>query len=154
MTKGIKKWPFVWLLAALLLFFAKPRISDCQADDPLVVVASKSNSAAQQLTKSDVKKILLGDMTNWPGGSKVSVILLKPGNPDRSLILRAFCGMTEIVFTRNRMQLLFTGGTPAVIQEVAEVAQVRGAFQSSPGAIGFVRKNDVDKTEKVILTVE
>ena len=153
MNHGMKKCPFVWLLTALLLC-AQPRSADAQADDPLVVVASKSNGAAQQLTKSDVKKILLGDMTSWPGGSKVSVVLLKPGDPDRNLILHTFCGMTEIVFTKTRMQTQFTGGTTAEIQAVAGVSQVRVALMMIPGAIGIVHKSDVDPTEKVILTVQ
>jgi predicted signal transduction protein with EAL and GGDEF domain len=154
MSKRTMKRPFVWVFPALLLLCAEPRISDCQARDPLVVIASKSNSAAQQLTKAAVKKILLGDMTSWPGGAKVSVILLQPGNPERSLILRTFCGMSESDFTKNRMQLAFTGGTPAAIREVSDVAQVKSTFRLSPGAIAFVHKTDLDETEKVILTVE
>ena len=47
------------------------------ADDDLAVVVNKANSA-NNLTKSQLRKLVLGEQGSWPDGMKVGVVL-----PDR-----------------------------------------------------------------------
>src|SRR5678816_182859 len=64
------------------------------ADDDLAVVVGKTNSV-DNLTKAQLRKIVLGEQSSWPGGKKVSVILRASGQPERAGVLQSVCGMKE-----------------------------------------------------------
>lgn len=56
------------------------------ADDDLAVVVNKSNPV-DNLTKAQLRKIILGDQASWPTGKRVIVVLRSPANPSA----RVFC---------------------------------------------------------------
>jgi ABC-type phosphate transport system substrate-binding protein len=144
----------IGVLLALWLTCGRQGVSVAQEGNPLMVIVSKANAGVSSLNRTDLKKILLGDKTAWPNGSKIAVILNSPGSPDRLLVLRTFCGMSESEFTRHQMQVGFAGGTPAVIKDVETAAQLKAALRITPGAIGFAHEKDVDDSMKVVLAVD
>jgi len=82
---------FAWVLLLLLPAAAgvlSPPLAG-QAADPLMVVVNPRNAAAVSMSKSELKKILLGDQTNWPNGSAIVLVLPAAGNPDRTRVLPA-----------------------------------------------------------------
>lgn len=138
----------------LVLGWACSMRTTAQDANTLVVVVNKSNSAASALNKTEIKKILLGDKLQWPNGGQIAVIFEPPGNADRTAVLQAFCGMSEAVFTRRQLQASFSGGTPVVIREVQSAAEVKAALKTSPLAVGFLQKKDVDDSIRVVMPVE
>ena len=125
-----------------------------QASDPLMVVVSLKNTPGESLNKASVKKILLGDITNWPDGSQIPVIMGPPGDSDRAAALKALCSLNESLFTRRQLQASFSGGTPVVIREVQSPAEMKSALRSNPMGIGFLHKRDIDGTVKALFAVE
>jgi len=135
---------FAWVLLLLLP----------AAAGALMVVVNPRNAAAVSMSKSELKKILLGDQTNWPNGSAIVLVLPAAGNPDRTRVLHVYCDMDEKVFTRRQLQASFTGGTPVAIKEAGSAAEVKGAVRANSTAVGFLHKHDVDESVKAVFAVE
>jgi hypothetical protein len=125
-----------------------------QSADPLVAVVGPGNTGASGITKSDLKRILLGDRLTWSNGSKIIVLLRPAGNPDRVEVLKQICGMSESLFTRNQMQLAFAGGSVSTIKILGSSAEIKSGLKANPTAVGFLHKHEVDDSVKVIVTLE
>jgi hypothetical protein len=148
-----RRLPGAAVLVAFLLFALAERTNGQDAETLLVVV-NKYNSAAAELNKAAMKKILLGDKAQWQNGAQIAVIFRPPGDADRAAVLHTFCNIDEGVFTRRQMQASFSGGAPVVVREVQSPMEVKSALKSSPWAVGFLHKKDLDDSVKVVMPVE
>jgi phosphate transport system substrate-binding protein len=119
------------------------------AEDDLAVVVNKSNSV-DNLSKAQLRKIVLGEQASWPGGKKVTVLLRAPGQPERDGVLRSICGMSEDDFTQHLMHANFNGDSGGGPKSLASGVAVRQLAMSVPGAIGFLRMADVNDSVKVV----
>jgi ABC-type phosphate transport system substrate-binding protein len=119
------------------------------ASSDLAVVVNKSNSTSN-LTKSEIRKLVLGEQESWPGGVKVTVTLLSPGNPERAAILKTVCRMSEDDYTQHSMHSDFTGEATNAPKIVASDAAILQMVASVPGAIGFLPLNQVNASVKVV----
>ena len=119
------------------------------ADDDLAVIVNKGN-AIDNLTKAQLRKILVGEQGSWPNGKKVSVILRTPGQPERDSVLRSVCGMSEDDFAQHLMHANFSGESGAPPKAVASDAAVRQLVTTLPGGIGFVRLSEVNDSVKAV----
>jgi phosphate transport system substrate-binding protein len=120
-----------------------------RAGDDLAVIVNKSNPI-DNLTKAQLKKLVLGEQASWPGGKKVSVVLRSPGTPERAIVLRSICGMSEDDFNQHLMKANFNGETGAAPKALSSAVAVRQLVMSIPGAIGFIRLSEVNDTVRVI----
>jgi len=119
------------------------------ADDDLAVVVNKSNPV-DNLTKAQLRKIILGDQAVWSAGKKVTVVLRAPGQPERAGVLRSICGMGEEDFTQHQMQAGFNGAAVSAPKVEATNEAVRTAVAAMPGAVGFLRVADIDDTVRAV----
>ena len=136
----------VWIVA-LAVLMASSVVS--AADEDLAVVVNKSNSASN-LTKSQLRKLVLGEQSSWPGGAKVAVVLRPSGTPERDAILKSICRMSEDGYEQHVMHANFSGDSAAAAKIVTSAAAVRQFVGSTAGAIGFLRLADVNDSVKVI----
>jgi phosphate transport system substrate-binding protein len=118
------------------------------ADDDLAVVVNKSNPVTN-LTKTQLKKVILGEQTSWPAG-KVNVILRATGQPEREGVLRSVCGMSEDDFNQHWMHANLNGDSASPPKSLGSPEVVRQLVTSIPGAIGFLRIADVNASVKVV----
>jgi ABC-type phosphate transport system substrate-binding protein len=125
-----------------------------QRADVLVMVANKSNTAATKMNKSDVKKLLLGETTSWPGGRKVLVVLGTIGSVDRTAVLQRVCGMSEAEYTRHNLQATFMGETVTSVYQAASSAAIRSFVKINPGAVGFLHESEVDNNVMAVWPME
>jgi ABC-type phosphate transport system substrate-binding protein len=125
-----------------------------QGADLLVMVVNKSNTAVPEMTKSDAKKLLLGEKTTWPNGGRVLVVLKPAGSADRAAVLEKICGMSEAEYTRYNLQAEFMGGTAAWVHQAASAVAVRSFVEANPGAVGFLRKSEVDDNLKAVWSLK
>ena len=126
---------------------------NAQSADPLVMVVNKSNSAATEMNKGLAKRLLLGEMTAWPNGTRVVVVLQPLGNSDRSQVLSKVCGMSEAEYTRHNLQAAFMGTAVAEVQQEASVSAAKAFVKSNSGAVAFLHKSEVDDNEKIAWTL-
>jgi phosphate transport system substrate-binding protein len=137
-------------LIPISLFIAFAAVAPAIAgDDDLVVVVNKSNTA-DNVTKAQLKKMILGEQPSWSAGKKVSVVLRAAGQPERDGVLRSVCGMSEDDFNQSWMRASFNGSTATPPKSLATGAAVRQSVTTAAGGIGFLRAADVDDTVKVI----
>jgi phosphate transport system substrate-binding protein len=129
---------FAFLVPALLL-----------AGDDLVVVVNKSNPV-DNLTKAQLKRLMLGEQTTWAAGKKVSLVLRSPGQPERLGVLRSVCGMSEDDFNQHLLHADFNGDTGGAPKALSSAAAVRQLVMSIPGAIGFLRVSDVTDSVRTV----
>ena len=119
------------------------------ADNDLAVVVNKANSVSN-LTKSQLRKLVLGEQGSWPGGSKVTVALRNPGSPERTAVLKIVCRMSEDDYTQHSMHSDFTGESVTPPKVLSSNTAIRQLVASSPGAIGFLPMKDVNDSVKVV----
>lgn len=119
------------------------------APTDLAVVVNKAN-ATSNLTKSELRKLVLGEQESWPGGVKVTVALRSAGNPERTAVLRAVCRMSEDEYIQHAMHSDFTGEAMNAPKIVSSAAAIRQMVAALPGAIGFLPLSEVNDSVKVV----
>src|SRR5882724_2464030 len=137
------------LICTLCFIILSAPFAGLAADSDLAVVVNKSN-AVDNLTKGQLRKIVLGEQSSWPGGKKVSVLLRTPGQPERDGVLHSVCGMSEDDFNQHLMHANFSGDSGGAPKALGSAVAVRQLVISVPGAIGFLRVADVNVSVKVV----
>lgn len=117
------------------------------------VVVNKSNSVTS-LSLDEAREIFMGERTVWPGGGRrITVLMLAPGQPERLTVLRAIYKMIETDYSRYFLEAIFTGRLPAPPKEASSAVQMKHYLAADPWAIGYLNKEDVDDTVKVVLRI-
>jgi hypothetical protein len=119
------------------------------ADLNLAIVVNVSNPA-DKLSTGELRRIFLGERGNWPNGRRITIVMMEPGQPERAVILREVCQMTETQFNNHFLHGVFTGQVLVSPKTLATPAGVRKFIFNVPGAIGYLRASDVDSTVKVL----
>jgi ABC-type phosphate transport system substrate-binding protein len=116
----------------------------------LAIIVNKSNPN-DNLSFSELRELFKAERGNWPGGAgKVRVVMREPGVGEREAVLRLVYDMDEKGFNSYFLEKKFRGeileeprlrsSTPDMIKTVANL----------PGAIGYVRSDEVDASVKVL----
>jgi phosphate transport system substrate-binding protein len=137
---------FIYICMAVAL--SVPLIAFAAGSD-LAVVVNKANTTSN-LTKSELRKLVLGEQESWPGGVKVAVALRAPGNPERVAVLKVVCRMSEDEYVQHAMHSDFVGAAANAPRIMGSPAAVRQLVSSVPGAIGFLPMSEVNDTVKVV----
>lgn len=137
------------LAAGAVLLFLQPARQTLAADEVDVIV-NKANTL-DELTVAEARKVFMGDKSVWPSGKRVTILMMAPGQPERAVILREIYKMSDGDYTKYFMQAAFTGRVTAPPKETSSAAQMKQLVSENPGAIGYVKKSDVDDTVKVVL---
>jgi hypothetical protein len=140
------------LLTLVLLaapFAAAAPSAQPPAPSTIAIIVHQSNPV-DNLTFSELRRIVMLDTQTWPHGRKITVVLREKGQPERAEAIRIICGLSEGDYDKHILFRTFQGSVnigPRAIQSAA--AMVRFVF-SAPGAIGFVAPDQVDPTVKVL----
>ena len=106
------------------------------AQQSFTVVVNKDNPATS-ISKSQLRKMILGDTAAWPNGAKVVIFLGPVGDAARTAALKEICGMSESDFSHQTLQASFSGGSKATVKTLPAAA-VRNVVAVSPGGLGIV----------------
>jgi len=131
---------------------ASARVPPAQATQSpeLAIIVNKANPT-DSISFSELREYFLAERNHWgSGGGKVRIVMLAPGQPEREAVLHLIYNMNEKGFTSYFLGKKFTGelleeprqqnSTPDVIKFISYV----------PGAIGYVRADEVDASVKVL----
>jgi phosphate transport system substrate-binding protein len=119
------------------------------SEQALAIIVNLSNSV-NDLSKSDLRIIFLGQRSHWPNGRRITLVMLESGHPERKALLQEVCQMTEKDYDNRILHGLFTGEVFVSPKTLASPTGVRKFVFNVPGAIGYVRRSDVDETVKVL----
>lgn len=147
-------WPFALAVGVLCSGLDLDRPALAQEAGTLVMVVNKGNASTAAISKSDARKLLMGQTVSWPNGEKVVVVLGPERSTERVAVLQKVCGMTEAEFTRYQLQIIFAGRPATALQEENSAAAARSFVKANPGAIAFMHEADVDKELRIVLKVE
>jgi ABC-type phosphate transport system substrate-binding protein len=110
------------------------------------------NNPVENLSTAELRRIFLGERGHWPNpnGRRITLVMLEPGWPERAAVLSSIYQMTETEFNNRFLHGLFTGEVFVSPKTLASPEGVRKFIFNVPGAIGYLRESDVDRTVKVI----
>jgi ABC-type phosphate transport system substrate-binding protein len=137
-------------LALVVLVSCAQFLAVNAAFEEVDVVVNKANGATL-LSREEVRRIFLGDKSSWPGGKRITVLMLTPDQPERGFILRELLKMNESDYTKYFLQAAFTGRVQAAPRDLPSAPQMKAHLVANPNAIGYLKKEDVDDSVKVVL---
>jgi ABC-type phosphate transport system substrate-binding protein len=114
------------------------------------VVVNKSNNIGP-LSREEVRRIFIGEHSSWRGGKRITVLMLAPDKPERGVILREVFKMNESDYTKYFLQAAFTGHVEAAPKNLPSVVQMKAHLAANPNAIGYLLKEEVDDSVRVVL---
>ena len=118
-------------------------------ENSLAIVVNRSNPV-EDVSVKELRKIFLGQRGQWPHGRRIAVVMMEPGRPERATMLREVFRMSEETYQDYLLKGLFTGDVFVSPKILASPAVVRKFILNAPGAIGYLRVDDVDNTVKVL----
>ena len=117
--------------------------------EPLAIVVNRSNPV-DELSSAELRRIFLGNRSHWANGRRITLVMREPGEPERAIILREVCGLTEDQLKNHFLHGLYTGEILVSPKILSSAVGVRKFIFNVPGAIGYLRLEDVDATVKVV----
>ena len=115
----------------------------------LAIIINKSNPN-DNISLAELKEYFLAERSNWSrGGGKVRVVMREPG-PEREAVLSVIYRMNEKSFTSYFLAKKFTGEVVEVPRQQNSTPDVIKFISYVPGAIGYVRADEVDASVKVL----
>jgi ABC-type phosphate transport system substrate-binding protein len=120
------------------------------AEGEIAIIVNPSNSVSSVST-GDLHRLFLGDKSTWPNGKHVFVVMAAPGSAEREFVLKNIYKMSEPEYAKYFLQAAFTGTVSAPPKDAASAAEMKQIVAGNPGAIGYVKQQDVDGTVKTIL---
>jgi ABC-type phosphate transport system substrate-binding protein len=135
---------------ALLLPAAAASLAPALPEEaPLAIVVNKAN-ALDELSFEELRNVFLAEHSHWSNGRRITLVMRDPGQPEREAVLRTIYRMSESEFARYFLHLTFTGEVLSAPKRLATAAGVRRFIFNVPGAIGYLRSDEVDSSVKVL----
>ena len=144
------KWILPTILALAITVSCARLLTVSAAQEEVDVVVNKSNAVAP-LSREEARRIFMGEKSSWPGGKRITVLMLAPDQPERVVILQAVFKMSESEYTKYFLQAAFTGHVLAAPRDLPSAAQMKAHLAANPNAIGYLKKEDLDEGVKVVL---
>lgn len=143
--------PIRWATGVLLLALAGvvPRTARAQDAEPLAIVVNRNNPLSE-ISLADLRRVFRGQRTRWSNGRRVTLVMRDPGAPERSAILQSLYGLDENEYRRTYLQAVFSGEATDAPKTLASTNGVLRFVYNVPGAIGYVRARDVDRSVKTL----
>jgi ABC-type phosphate transport system substrate-binding protein len=138
------------ILSLILMANCAQLLAVNAAPEEVDVLVNRANSATV-LSREDVRRIFIGDKSSWPGGKRITVLMLTSDQPERGIVLRDVFKMNESDYTKYFLQAAFTGHVQAPPRDLPSALQMKEHLVANPNAIGYLKKQDVDDSVRVVL---
>ncbi len=135
--------------AALVGTPPRARVEAARAKESLAFIVNRENPV-DNLSMGELRTVFLGERSHWANGRRITLVMMEPGQPERDTLVRDVCRMTESDLRRRYLQGLLTGEVLVSPKILASPVGVRKFVFNVPGAIGYLRPEDVDDSVKVI----
>lgn len=120
------------------------------ASGQCVAFVVHKSSPLTNVSLDELRKIFLMEKTVGPDGQKFKVLMREPKQPERDAVLREIFRMSEAEYNRHFLQAVFTGAIQAAPKQIGSSGAVRSFVASTPGAIGYLRGDELDDTVKLV----
>jgi ABC-type phosphate transport system substrate-binding protein len=136
-----------FVLLSLAVISSLPTL--VHAQEQVVIIANRS-TAVDKVEPAQATQIFLKQIQTWPDGKPIVPIDIKEGSPLRAEFYSKVTGRSTGQLRAYWARQAFTGmGFPP--KQVASAEEVAKYVQNTPGAVGYVSKQQVDSQVKVLL---
>src|SRR3984885_11991515 len=104
----------------------------------------------ENLSLSEVRKLLLGDRQFWTGSRRVTLLIRAPVAHEREVVLRTIYQMTEAQFRQYWISKVFRAEASTGPKIVFSNSMASDLVASIPGSVAFVDATQVPKGLKII----
>lgn len=135
--------------AALIEPMPQSRVQAARPKEGLAIIVNRDNPI-ENMSMTELRTVFLGERSHWPNGRRITLVMMETGQPERDVVVRDVCRMSESDLRRRYLQGLLTGEVLVSPKTLASPVGVRKFVFNVPGAIGYLRPEDLDDTVKVI----
>jgi hypothetical protein len=115
-----------------------------------VAVVVRPDTPADNLSFSEIRKLLLGDRQFWNSNLRVTLLIRAPAAREREVVLKTIYHMSESQFRQYWISKVFraeTSSGPKIVYSNEMAAELVNAL---PGSVAFVDAAEVPKGLKVL----
>lgn len=136
------------VLSVLLLIGCKQAVAAGPGMDVAVVV--RPDVPVDNLSFSEVRKLLLGDRQFWTSNLRVTLLISAPGSRERDVVLKDIYQMPEAQFRQYWIAKVFRAEAPSAPRVVYSNDMAAELATSIPGAVAFIDASQVPKGLKIV----
>ena len=141
-------WTLLLAMACLLLGrFASSPAAQTTGD---VAVVVHPDVPVDNLTVSELRRVVLGDREFWPAGVRITLLIRAPIAHERDVVLKNLCQMTEAQFRQHWIGKVFRADTALAPKIVYSTEMAVDLVNRIPGAITFIDAAQVGRGLKVV----
>jgi len=118
------------------------------ASDVAVVVSR--DVPIENLSFTDLRKIVLGDRQFWSSNLRVTLLIRAPMSRERDVLLKNVLQMTEAQFRQYWIGKVFRAESAATPKSVYSNEMAVSLVNSIPGSVAFIDASQVPKDAKVV----
>jgi ABC-type phosphate transport system substrate-binding protein len=124
-----------------------------QSGDVAIIVNPKNPS--RDISFDVLRKYFKAERGRWPNGAKVVIAMRQPpGQSERGAVLRSIYGWDENYYQKYFRQGQFNESIQQVPKELNTIYAMIQYVHYTPGAIGYVRRDQVDTSKVNVLSVD
>jgi hypothetical protein len=115
-----------------------------------VAVVVRGDTPADNLSFSEIRKLLLGDRQFWNSNLRVTLLIRAPAAREREVVLKTIYHMSETQFRQYWISKVFraeTSSGPKIVYSNEMAAELVNAL---PGSVAFVDAAQVPKGLKIL----
>ncbi len=136
-------------VVVLLAWCGSVRVNAQNQSSSLAIVVNKA-SALDNVTSEMLQKYFKAEKTKAPDGTKLAIVVMDVGRPERDAALHDIYKMSEAEYNDYFVGQTFTGAVAAAPKSLALPALVKQYVAGNAGAISYLRASDADDTVKVL----
>lgn len=115
-----------------------------------IAVVVSPDVPVDDLSLSDVRKLMMGDRQYWTPGHRVTLLMRAPVARERDVVLRTIYQMTDAQFRQYWISKVFRAEASTGPKIVFSNSMASDLVSAIPGSVAFVDASQVPKGMKVI----
>jgi hypothetical protein len=135
-------------LGVLLLIGCNQALSAGPGIDVAVVV--RPDVPVENLSFSEVRKLLLGDRQFWSPSLRVTLLISAPGSRERDIVLKDIYQMPEAQFRQYWIAKVFRAEAASGPRIVYSNDMAAELASSIPGAVAFIDASQIPRGLKIV----
>lgn len=119
------------------------------AEDDIAIIVHPENPV-NNLTLSELRKLYMGERLYWKGNAPVVLLMRTKGASERDAVLRLVFQMSEEQYTQYWVAKVMRAEVSDPPASLFSHGFVQEGVRGNPGAIGYVKGNEVRPGVKVV----
>ena len=115
-----------------------------------IAIVVRPDVPVENLSFSELRKLLLGDRQFWASNFRVTLLIRAPGTRERDVVLKTIYQMSEAQFRQYWIAKVFraeAAAGPRIVYSNEMAAELAAAI---PGAVAFVDASQIPKDLKIL----